>query len=339
MANIKKANSKVVSRGDVARAAGVSVTTVTHALNPPPGVRMNSETRERVCRIARKMNYRPNFFGRALVTGKSFAIGLLQPAYEALFLEFYQHMAYGLAGSMAKDDYNLLMAFRDERKNYLKLIRQGRVDGMVVLQSKSTADDLREITGTGIPTIMLNQPYDCGQLENCANIVSDHKKLVDDIMKKLRRRNRKNILSINNYNYCIPNFCVFDAFQEKSREFVKDGVSIVHLLPANEDFEKQLANLFESGQRFDGIYIDGEEYIESYVRVAHKYGMACGKDYDLHISSVNPKLSPADFSWPLALYIQQGEKMGATAWESLKKIINKEKFNQETKIPYLKISQ
>lgn len=338
MTNIKKANSKVVSRGDVARAAGVSVTTVTHALNPPPGVRMNSETRERVCRIARKMNYRPNFFGRALVTGKSFAIGLLQPAYEALFLEFYQRMAYGLAGSMAKDDYNLLMAFRDERKNYLKLIRQGRVDGMVVLQSKSTNDDIREITATGVPTIMLNQPYDCEQLENCANIISDHKKLVNDIMEELRGRNRKNILSINDYNYCIPNFCVFDAFQEKSREFVKYGVSIVNLLPSKDDFEKQLGNLFESGQRFDGIYIDGEEFIESYVRVAREYGMECGKDYDLHISSVNPKISPAAFAYPLTLHVQQGEKMGAAAWESMKKIINKEEFDKQTKIPYLRVS-
>ena len=86
----------------MAQAAGVSTTTVTHALNPPEGVRMNSETKERVCRIAREMGYRPNFFGRSLVTGKSFAIGLLQPEYEALFLEFYQHMAYGLASSMAK---------------------------------------------------------------------------------------------------------------------------------------------------------------------------------------------------------------------------------------------
>ena len=187
MANTKKTSSRAVSRGDVALAAGVSGTTVSHALNPPEGVRMNPETKERVCRIAREMGYRPNFFGRSLVTGKSFAIGLLQPEYEALFLEFYQHMAYGLASSMSKDDYNILMSFKDKRKNYLKLIQQGRVDGMIVLQSKSTADDFKEIVATGIPTIMLNQPYDCGDLENCANVVSDHGKLVDDIMKAFRQ--------------------------------------------------------------------------------------------------------------------------------------------------------
>lgn len=334
MTNSRKSSSKAVSRGDVARAAGVSVTTVTHALNPPVNVRMNSETKERVCRIAREMGYRPNFFGRSLVTGKSFAIGLLQPEYEALFLEFYQHMAYGLASAMAKDDYNLLMAFKDERKSYLKLIRQGRVDGMIVLQSKSTADDFKEIVATGIPTIMLNQPYDCVQLENCANTISNHKELVNDIMKEFIQRKRKNILSINDYNFCVPNFCVFDAFQLKAKEFIKTGVNMLHLLPSENDFEKQIGNLFESGQRFDGIYIDGEEFVERYVCIAHRYGMECGKDYDLYISSVNPETSPVDFDFPLTIHTQQGEKMGAQAWETMKKIINKEKFDKQIKIPY-----
>jgi DNA-binding LacI/PurR family transcriptional regulator len=332
----KTGKAKAVSRGDVARAAGVSATTVTHALNPPPGVRMNVETRERVCRIAREMGYRPNFFGRSLVTGKSFAIGLLQPEYEALFLEFYQHMVCGLAGAMARDDYNILMAFKDERKSYLKLVQQGRVDGMVVLQSKSSGDGFKEIAATGIPTIMLNQPYDCSGLENCANICSDHEKLVDDIMKAFRRRGRKNILSINDYNFCVPNFCVFDAFQKKTAKFIKDGVNLFSLLPSGDDWEKQICNLFDSGQRFDGIYIDGEEFIENYVAIAHKYGMECGKDYDLHVSSVVPEASAGDFECPVDIYVQQSDRMGAEAWKTIKKIINREKFNIQTKIPYIK---
>jgi DNA-binding LacI/PurR family transcriptional regulator len=338
MVNLKKTKKKAVSRGDVARAAGVSVTTVTHALNPPPGVRMNPETKKRVCEIAREMGYRPNFFGRSLVTGKSFALGLLQPEYEALFLEFYQRMAYGLASSMAKDDYNLLMAFKDKRKNYLKLIRQGRVDGMIVLQSKSTDDDFKEIASTGIPTVMLNQPYNCEELENCVNICSDHEKLVDDIMGKLIENDRKKILSINDYNYCIPNFRVFDAFQKKANDFIKDGVNLVNLLPVENDFQTQLKNIFESGQRFDAIYIDGEEYILGLVNMAKQYGMECGKDYDLHVSTVNPRVKPANFTVPLTLHVQQGEKMGTLAWESIKKLIGKKKVDKQIKIPYLKMS-
>jgi DNA-binding LacI/PurR family transcriptional regulator len=333
----KTKNKKAVNRADVANAAGVSVTTVTHALNPPPNVRMSAETKERVCRIAREMGYRPNFFGKSLVTGKSFAIGFLQPEYGSLFLEFYQHMSYGLASRMGKDDYNLLMAFKDESKNYLKLIRQGRVDGMIVLQSKSTADDFKEIAATGIPTIMLNQPYDCSDLPNCANVCSAHEKLASDIMKAFRKNKRRHILCVNDYNYCVPNFQVFDAFQLKARELAKDGVSLTNLLPDEDNFNSQINNLFDSGQRFDSVYVDGEEFIMPYVETAGKYGMECGRDYDLHVSSVDPSISSANYGFPLALHVQQGEKMGNIAWETLKKIINNKEFEQQIQIPYKKL--
>ncbi|MFA6715022.1 MAG: LacI family DNA-binding transcriptional regulator [Victivallales bacterium] len=331
--------NKAVSRSDVARAAGVSGTTVTHALNPPPGVRMNVKTRERVCRIAHEMGYRPNFFGRSLVTGKSFAVGLLQPEYEALFLGFYQHMAYGLASSMAADDYNILMAFKDERRNYLKLVNQGRVDGMVVLQSKAVSDNFREIAATGVPTLILNQPYDCAGLESCANVCSDHEGLVADIMKSFRKRGRKSILSVNDYDFCVPNFCVFDAFRKSAAKFSGDGVGLVSLSPLRDDFERQIRNLFDSGQRFDGIYIDGEEFAETYVGVAREYGMECGQDYDLHVSSVVPELSADDFDFPVDVYVQQGEKMGVEAWKTMKKMINGKEFCIQTRIPYIKKSK
>ena len=195
------------------------------------------------------------------------------------------------------------MTFKDKRKNYLKLIRQGRVDGMIVLQSKSTADDFKEIVAAGVPTIMLNQPYDCTSLDNSANVISDHGKLVNDMVKVFVKRKRKNILSVNDYNFCVPNFSVYEAFK------AKDEVSVFHLLP-EENFEEQLCGLFESGRRFDGVYIDGEEMLETYVRTAGNYGMVCGKDYDLQLSSVKPELSPNDFDFPVILYVQQGEEMG-----------------------------
>lgn len=246
-------------------------------------------------------------------------------------------MLYGLASRMGKDDYNLLMAFKDESKNYLKLIRQGRVDGMIVLQSKSTADDFKEIAATGTPTIMLNQPYDCSDLSNCANICSNHEKLAADIIKAFRKNKRRHILCVNDYNYCVPNFQVFDAFQLKARKLAKDGVSLTNLLPDENSFNSQINNLFDSGQRFDAVYVDGEEFIMPYVETASKYGMECGRDYDLHVSSVNPKISSTSYNFPLTLHIQQGEQMGNIAWETLKKIINKKEFEQQIQIPYKKI--
>lgn len=60
---------------DVATAAGVSIATASKALNDTG--RMTGETRERVKRVAAEMGFRPNAMARALLSQRSFTVGLL----------------------------------------------------------------------------------------------------------------------------------------------------------------------------------------------------------------------------------------------------------------------
>ncbi|TCJ00682.1 LacI family DNA-binding transcriptional regulator [Aeromicrobium sp. IC_218] len=62
---------------DVAREAGVSVTTVSHAMNNKG--RLDVRTRERVIEVANRLGYVPNRAAQRLVSGKSLTIGLLMP--------------------------------------------------------------------------------------------------------------------------------------------------------------------------------------------------------------------------------------------------------------------
>ncbi len=61
--------------GDVANAAGVSVATVSKALNGRSDVSEN--TRARVQQVAERLGFRPNQLARSLPTGRSFSVGLL----------------------------------------------------------------------------------------------------------------------------------------------------------------------------------------------------------------------------------------------------------------------
>lgn len=62
---------------DVAERSGVSITTVSHVLNKVPGKRVNTQTRERVLRVADELLYRPNQLARGLRTQRSGMIGFL----------------------------------------------------------------------------------------------------------------------------------------------------------------------------------------------------------------------------------------------------------------------
>src|SRR6266550_6155811 len=62
---------------DVAKAAGVSVTTVSHALNGKG--RVDPNTRARVAQVVHRLGYRANRHARGLRMGRSGSLGLLLP--------------------------------------------------------------------------------------------------------------------------------------------------------------------------------------------------------------------------------------------------------------------
>ena len=68
---------KQVGIRDVAAAAGVSVTTVSHVLNDTPHTRTSDDTRGRVKAAAEKLGYQPNRLARGLRTQASEMLGLI----------------------------------------------------------------------------------------------------------------------------------------------------------------------------------------------------------------------------------------------------------------------
>lgn len=66
-----------VTLADIARELGVSKMTVSRAINNNPLI--SSTTRKRVLEVARRMNYQPNQYARALVTNRSYLIGIIIP--------------------------------------------------------------------------------------------------------------------------------------------------------------------------------------------------------------------------------------------------------------------
>src|SRR5277367_1995011 len=119
-----------VTTHDIARAAGVSRTTVSHVLNNQPGIALNPKTRERVLATARKLGYVPNSAAQMLVTGRSRTIGLVLSRPDLASIDaFLPPMIYGLNNACRSRGYRLLMeAIRDQESAdaYLDLAKSKR---------------------------------------------------------------------------------------------------------------------------------------------------------------------------------------------------------------------
>lgn len=323
---------EVTKRRDVAKAAGVSLTTVTHALNHKSGTRVNSDTRARIKKIAKELGYRPSFVGRALVTGKSFTVGLMQPGYEAMLRLFYQRIIYGAVTAMNRDDYNLLLTFRDNAYSYLRNISQGRIDGIMVLQSDFDDIHINKILDSDIPTVVVNrtQHFEPGSHRCC--VASDHDKVIRQIIGGMAEQGCRSILAINDYDSCDPNRRLGDACLAMADELSSSGVKIERLIPSLSDFTPQMIDLFKSQKCPDAIYIDGELMIEPLAKAARRAGLKPGEDFLIAVTDAY-KDKPS-YSVPLVFYEQQPELVGETAWQMMKNLIAGEPVPELTLISY-----
>jgi len=145
-----------VTVSDVARAAGVSPTTVSHALSGKG--RVDPDTRERVVGLAREMGYVPSRVARSLALGRSDTIGLLlphlsdMPLEELLRTDWYSRVAVAATRS-AVAHRRALMVLPTARSG-AEIDAHG-LEGLIVLDP--VADDPRwpALRETSTPLVLL----------------------------------------------------------------------------------------------------------------------------------------------------------------------------------------
>ena len=119
-----------VTLEDIARALNVSKMTVSRAINNHPEI--NSETRARVLAAARKMNYRPNQFARALTSKHSYLIGIVVPD---LMHSYFAEICRGVESQARPAGYqNLICSTDEEARKEMDEIEAlwSRTDGLIV---------------------------------------------------------------------------------------------------------------------------------------------------------------------------------------------------------------
>ncbi len=140
---------------DVAARAGVSVTTVSHVLNDTRPVAR--ETRERVLRAARDLNYYKNSWARLLARGRSDTLGLIisdieNPFFAELIKTFeIACLEKGMEALLATTNYDPAQA----RKAVRRMIESKAV-GVAVMTSQLDAEFVAEMANAGIPLVLLD---------------------------------------------------------------------------------------------------------------------------------------------------------------------------------------
>lgn len=164
---------------DVARLAGVSISTASIALSGKGPV--SPKTQQRVLEAAKKLRYRPNALARSLATSQSQTVGLILPDIRD---PYFHDIASGVESVAWERGYTLLFAntnrqLKKERAS-IETFRSQRVDGIVIAGS-GREDEFGDLTETenDVPIVVLGRhhaPLPSVRVDNVAagRIATEH---------------------------------------------------------------------------------------------------------------------------------------------------------------------
>lgn len=144
---------------DVARAAGVSPSTVSRALHDSP--RISEKVRERVKQAAKALDFHPNQMAKSLVSRKTRIVGIVFPGdvSKSLGNPFYPSLLQGLGRAAGERRYHLLLVTGGGEVSAEEASRQavdsGYVSGLVLL----AAEDV-PTRDPGVPVVVIGHPRD-----------------------------------------------------------------------------------------------------------------------------------------------------------------------------------
>jgi LacI family transcriptional regulator len=162
-----KMNSSIY---DVAKRAGVSISTVSRVINNSAGVKDNKVIAVR--EALEYYDYQPSQFGRGLVTGNSGLIGVYSPFSDGDMFQngFMLETLKGIDSVMKESLYSLLLISerssyknnKSARPKFMDYINQKRIDGLIVLSIPSDGRleaSLSEIMDEGFPTGYIGKKF------------------------------------------------------------------------------------------------------------------------------------------------------------------------------------
>ena len=161
---------------DIAEACGVSVATVSRALNG-----LTNENKERtafICQTAREMGYYPNAAARTLKTSRSNNIGIL---YEnQMNHEYFSSLLDALRTVADERGYDLTIIGRngsDSNETYYDHARRRNLDGVIMIQADFESTEVVRLANSDMPTVVIDHAY-----EGCDSVSSDNRASLERIV-------------------------------------------------------------------------------------------------------------------------------------------------------------
>ena len=193
----------MVSMKDIALRCGVSVATVSKALNGQPDI--GEETRSRIAEIAREMGYMTNSAARALKTNRTYNLGVLfvDERRSGLTHEYFSAMLESFKVEAEAHGYDITFINHNvggKPTSYLQHCLYRGVDGVVIACVDFNDPRVRELVESNIPLVTIDRVFD-----NRLAVVSDNVGGVSALVRYVYEKGHRKIAFLHGERTSVTN--------------------------------------------------------------------------------------------------------------------------------------
>lgn len=185
----------MVSMKDIAKSCGVSVATVSKALNDYSDI--GEDTKKRIRQVAQEAGYFPNSFARALKTNRTYNLGVLfvDEAQSGLTHDFFAAVLDSFKVEAESKGYDITFTnsrVSDRKMSYYEHCRYRGVDGVVIACIDFYNPSVQELIHSDLPVVTIDHVFD-----NRTSVMSDNISGMSDLVNYVCRMGHKRIAYIH----------------------------------------------------------------------------------------------------------------------------------------------
>jgi DNA-binding LacI/PurR family transcriptional regulator len=265
---------------DVAQAAGVSITTVSHVLSGQG--RVAAETRRRVEQVALDLDYRPNVHAQQLVTRRSRTIAIQVASFTEPNMstgliphsDYFLDLLNGASEAAAESGYALILTPPNVD---ISKINEFALDGAIMVDPRGDEPLFESQWHRRHPVVTTGRTTKGEPIR--ALVDNDHRTAALTMLNHLEQQGYERpalVMTNSSRSYIVD---VLDAYRTwGARRGIEEVVVEVGEQPSRESAAAALRSLLERAQRPDAVYATSEELALGVLGEAERSGLAVPED-------------------------------------------------------------
>ncbi|RKR87104.1 LacI family transcriptional regulator [Micromonospora pisi] len=301
----------MVTIADVARHAGVAVSTVSYVLSGKRAI--SATTRERVLTSVRKLGYHPNAGARALASRRANVIALVLPLRSGMHLPVLMQFATSVVTTARRFDHDVLLVTADDGPSELRRIAaSAMVDGLILMDVEMDDPRVPLLRRLERPSVLIGFPADATGL-TCVDL--DFYQAGQVCVEHLGRLGHRRIALLGAPSVVYERGT---GFARRTRSgFVETAERLgLHAVaqPCEENLDsvrQELAGLFEREPELSGLVVHNEAAVGQVLAALPTLGR--GVPRDISVVAICPDEVAERASPPLTSVLIPAEEVGQRA--------------------------